>query len=427
MNYLKGLPLKDLFPDLFRLSFNEERFISESIESVFAQTYPNWELLLVDDGSSDQSLAIAKRYAHEHPGKVRLLEHPGRENRGMSASRNLGIEGARGEYVAFVDADDVWLPHKLERQAGILESYPGAGMVYGPTQYWFSWTGSPEDRERDFVPSLKVPPDSLLEPPALLIENSPIGENPAAATCTFLVRREAVEKVGGFEDSFRGWSEDLVFLSKIYLTEKVFVSSEYLARYRMHPDSHVFVATREGRLHSTGVRFFAWLEDYLEKQGVRQQSVWRAVRKASRPYRHPTLYRMWGGCKDQIKALRSFVIQVRRAVAKAKRVLLRKSTGSILASPNPVELEDPLAERFPIGTTTLSWTSGGTTSVEVHVDSPDGPLLHRAGPSGSAATGKWVHDGMAFYLQDISHGTPLTSAHTLDVVHVKVKLARPPK
>ena len=56
--------------------FNEERFISESIESVFAQTYPNWELLLVDDGSSDQSLAIAKRYAQEHPGKVRLLEHP---------------------------------------------------------------------------------------------------------------------------------------------------------------------------------------------------------------------------------------------------------------------------------------------------------------------------------------------------------------
>ena len=71
--------------------FNAEKFIQEAIESVFAQTYDAWELLLVDDGSTDESLAIAQRCAKQYSGKVRHLEHAGQQNRGMSASRNLGI------------------------------------------------------------------------------------------------------------------------------------------------------------------------------------------------------------------------------------------------------------------------------------------------------------------------------------------------
>src|SRR5215211_6343875 len=99
---------------------NAERFIQEAIESVFAQTYDNWELLLVDDGSNDGSTRIALEYAERNSGRVRYLQHPGHRNRGVSASRNLGISSARGEYIAFLDADDVWLPHKLEQQVEIL-------------------------------------------------------------------------------------------------------------------------------------------------------------------------------------------------------------------------------------------------------------------------------------------------------------------
>src|SRR6266545_8317921 len=84
-----------------------EPFLEEAIDSVFVQTYRHWELLLVDDGSTDGSSDIAKRYAREHPGRVRYLEHPGHENRGTSASRNLGVRHSRGELVALLDADDV--------------------------------------------------------------------------------------------------------------------------------------------------------------------------------------------------------------------------------------------------------------------------------------------------------------------------------
>src|SRR5829696_6383893 len=135
---------------------NTEEFLGEAIESVLAQTHDNLELLLVDDGSSDGSTRIALGYAEGFPEKVRYLEHTGHENRGAAASRNLGIDQARGKYIALLDSDDTWLENKLEEQVAILESHPEAGMVYGQSQYWHSWTKKPEDAHRDHVPKLGV-------------------------------------------------------------------------------------------------------------------------------------------------------------------------------------------------------------------------------------------------------------------------------
>jgi len=120
---------------------NGERFLDEAIQSVFVQRYPRWELLLVDDGSSDGSSAIGRGYAQREPARVRYFEHPGHRNLGMSASRNLGLHHARGEYLALLDADDVWLPEKLERQVAILEAHPEVALLYGAPLYWFGWTG----------------------------------------------------------------------------------------------------------------------------------------------------------------------------------------------------------------------------------------------------------------------------------------------
>src|SRR5690606_41464320 len=77
--------------------YNAERFIEEAIESVLVQTYPHWELLLVNDGSTDGSKEIAERYAEQYPERIRYLEHPDRANQGASASRNMGIRHARGD------------------------------------------------------------------------------------------------------------------------------------------------------------------------------------------------------------------------------------------------------------------------------------------------------------------------------------------
>jgi glycosyltransferase involved in cell wall biosynthesis len=90
--------------------FNAEAFIAEAIESVVSQSYHDWELLLIDDGSSDHSRSIACRYARQLPTRVRVLQHSGGANRGAAESRNLGIRSASADLIAFLDADDVWLP-----------------------------------------------------------------------------------------------------------------------------------------------------------------------------------------------------------------------------------------------------------------------------------------------------------------------------
>jgi glycosyltransferase involved in cell wall biosynthesis len=86
---------------------------------------------LIDDSSTDDSTQIALKYTEQHPEKVRYSEHRGHENQSMSALRNLGISHAKGEYIAFLDSDDVWLPHKLQQQASILYTHLEASAVYG--------------------------------------------------------------------------------------------------------------------------------------------------------------------------------------------------------------------------------------------------------------------------------------------------------
>ena len=262
---------------------NEKKFIEEAIESVFAQTYDNWELLLVDDGSTDASTAIARRYAAQNPTQVRYLEHDGHQNRGLSASRNLGIDNAKGEYIGFLDADDVWLPHKLEQQVAILGLQPKAAMVYGASQYWHSWAGSPNDSQRDFGPRLGVKANTLLWPPRLL---TLFLQGKAAVPCpsSILVRRSALNSTGGFEDSFRGIYEDQVFYAKICLRKPVFVSSQCWDRYRLHLDSVCSVVEQEGRTHAARLDYLHWLRGHMLEGGFKGTEVWKALQKELRHY-----------------------------------------------------------------------------------------------------------------------------------------------
>ena len=287
---------------------NEEKFLREAIESVFAQTYDNWELLLVDDGSNDASTNTALQYAEQYPMKVCYLEHEAHQNRGMSASRNLGIRHAKGEYIAFLDADDVWLPHKLAQQVAIMYAQPEAAMVYGASQYWHSWTGEPEDCQRDYVPRLGIGPDTLIMPPTLLTLSL---KSAARTPCPsdFLVRRGIVEDVGGFEERFCNvyqLYEDQAFLAKVFLKAPVFVAHECWDRYRRHPESCVSVAKKAGKKYSAGLFYLSWLEGYLSSQAIKDADLWEALRNKRFRYRHPTFYKLSGRaqrCLGQMKAL----------------------------------------------------------------------------------------------------------------------------
>lgn len=283
--------INDSLVSVIIIFLNAEKFIQETIESVFAQTHDNWELLLVDDGSTDRSTAIAQQYAQQYPNKVRYLDHESHQNRGMSASRNLGIKNARGEYIGFVDADDIWLPQKLEQQLAILQAHPEAAMVYGRTQIWYTWTGNPEDSQLDHFYDLGVQPDTVVEPPKLLIlllQN----KVQTPTTCNALVRRQVFAEIGGFENAFRTMYEDQVFFSKVHLKYPVFVGNECWAKYRQHRDSCSSIAENAQKYYTARLPFLTWLKNYLSEQGVKDAKIWKTLHKELWPCQHPTLHRL---------------------------------------------------------------------------------------------------------------------------------------
>ena len=265
---------------------NAEKFIQQAIESVFAQTYTDWELLLVDDGSTDKSTEIALSYADQHPAKVRYLEHEDHQNRGMSASRNLGIRHARGEYIAFLDADDVWLRGKLEEQVAILDSQPEAGMVLGAIEWWYSWTGDPKDLNRDRVALPSTPLNTLAKPPTLLPS---LLRHETVSAISSLVRRRVIEEVGGFEESFEGMYEDQAFLAKVYLKAPVFVANACWYRWRKHQGSCCAIAVSTGQHGSRRLTFLNWVEEYLSRRGIKDKELWSVLEEQRRRYRHPRL------------------------------------------------------------------------------------------------------------------------------------------
>lgn len=249
--------------------FNAAPFLGEAIESVLAQRgAADWELLLVDDGSTDESARIASDYCARDP-RLQLVTHPGGENRGISASRNAGLRRVRAPLVAFLDADDVWLPGKLRFQMDILAAHPEVAMTFGAAERWYSWDPA-ETHAEDFVVPAMVPgigTDTLVAPPELLRAYLQ-DESLTPCTCTVLVRREAVDRVGGFEESFPGLYDDQVFYAKLCSKESVFVTSECLARYRQH-DSSCCATARRLRTEQRGRDIFLhWLRAYYPQSAA---------------------------------------------------------------------------------------------------------------------------------------------------------------
>ncbi len=238
-----------------------EAFLDEAIESVVSQTFTRWELLVVDDGSCDASRDIAARWASSDP-RIRAIAHPDGRNHGMSATRNLGIAEAAGEHVGFLDADDVWEPHKLAEQVSLLEAHPEAAMVYGRTLIWHSWNAG--SGSADLHHDLGVEPERVHVPPRLF-RNLLGNQHQTPTTCNALVRRRVASGVGGFEDPFTGTFEDQVFFAKVLLAHPVFVADRSWARYRQH-DRSISARTGARAEMAAHVRYLRWLRRYVASE-----------------------------------------------------------------------------------------------------------------------------------------------------------------
>lgn len=265
--------------------FNDGTFLEEAITSAHRQTFGDWELILADDGSTDESTAIARRHAEARPDRVRYVEHEGHMNRGISATRNLGTAHAAGRYIAFLDSDDVWRPNKLTEQLALLEAHPEVGLVFGASTYWWSWSeGGRTDRDMP----IGAAQDVVHQPPSLVTVLYPLGAGTSPCPSSCMVRRSEYERIGGFEEHMPGLYDDQGFLAKAYLETPVYVSSRCWDLYRRHPGA-VTLSTSRAQYDEVRRYFLAWYEAQLRERGIQDRAIWAALRRAGLPYRHPWL------------------------------------------------------------------------------------------------------------------------------------------
>jgi glycosyltransferase involved in cell wall biosynthesis len=260
------------------------RFLVDAIESVVSQTYTKWELILVDDGSSDGSSEVAEGCAQARPGQVIYCDHAGHKNLGMSASRNLGLQKARGEYVAFLDADDLWLPDKLHFQVSRMEQNPDVDVIYCSGLIWNSWDTSGKPQQNDLPWNLGYTRETVVEPPDLLALW--LGDDSTTPSPSMiLARRTSLLGVGGSVDSFRNLYEDQVLCAKLAVRYRILVSPACLIKYRQHEKSCCAVwALHPGRQVARR-DFLLWTREYLVQQGVHHPVIGRVLDEQLRKVR----------------------------------------------------------------------------------------------------------------------------------------------
>jgi glycosyltransferase involved in cell wall biosynthesis len=194
-------------------NFNGAQLIARSIDSVLQQTFDDLELIIVDDGSSDDSLAVVNAYGDS---RIRLFQQ---NHAGVCAARNQGIDQARGQYIAFLDSDDTWAPTCLEHLHQALVKAPDAAIAYCGWQN----IGLGNERDKAFVPPDYETPNKL----ELWIRNS---RWPIHAALT---RADAIRAVQGFNPRFPT-SEDFLLWLRIVAAHKIVRVPEVLAFYYHH-------------------------------------------------------------------------------------------------------------------------------------------------------------------------------------------------
>ncbi len=203
--------------------YNGQDFLDRSIKSVLAQTYENWELFLIDDGSSDNSVQIIENYLEDN--RIKLLRNE--SNSGIPTTRNKGIENSTGEFIALLDQDDEWLPHKLEKQVSrFLEIDDSFGLIYSNVEVRTD-QGILSDQKKEIEPEASI--QSNLE---LMLSRNLI------TSPTAMVKRKALEEVGLFDESIRWGGDDYDLWIRIahkfkfdYIDEVLCIRHEHQQNY----------------------------------------------------------------------------------------------------------------------------------------------------------------------------------------------------
>jgi glycosyltransferase involved in cell wall biosynthesis len=201
-------------------AYNAAAHFAETAASVLQQTFENWEWIVVDDGSTDATAAMVEEIADPRVRLIRMT-HSGLP----ACARNRGVAAARGAFVAFIDADDIWLPRKLELQLQVLQEHPGVGLVF--SRYFWYWTGAVTRKRSTPEPDLRGLPNPGFLFGRLALEN-------AICASSVVVRRAVAEAFGPMdEDPRQRGTEDYEYWLRLAPTVRFAFVGEPLVLYRI--------------------------------------------------------------------------------------------------------------------------------------------------------------------------------------------------
>lgn len=212
---------------------NGEKYIGQAVESILTQTFKDFEYLILDDASTDNTLAIVSKYAN---GDERLKIVANAEHMGLSASRNQGIDLASGEYIALQDADDISVPQRLENQLVFLDSNPEVGLVGGYLHFF--------GHGRESIRRYALNDDDI---------RSTVFRYMSVPSPAAMIRKSVFDVVGGYNPSYLV-AEDLEMFLRIGTRFKFANLPEVLIHYREHSESMTFQSLRNAERMTLQVR-----------------------------------------------------------------------------------------------------------------------------------------------------------------------------
>ncbi|RTY92347.1 glycosyltransferase family A protein [Flavobacterium sp. GT3R68] len=206
--------------------YNKETFVENTLKSILSQSFSDYEIIIIDDCSTDGSLAIAKKFEDE---KIRIIKHS--INKGLSASRNTGIEHAKADYIAFLDADDLWKPFFLEKISELIQKFPNAGM-YG--------TDYEEFYSEDLVLDTQKNLEGFKKNEMKIVDDFFISNSHQLIFCfsSVVIKKEVFKAVGLFDESIT-LGEDVDFNIRANFEYPLAYYNGVCARYTIFSENQI--------------------------------------------------------------------------------------------------------------------------------------------------------------------------------------------
>lgn len=232
--------------------YKAEKYVAETIKSALKQTYKNIEILIIDDGSPDRSIDICRQFTDL---RIKIISQP---NRGLPGARNTGIRHARGEYLTFLDADDLWLPEKIEKHVEHLNNSPDIGISFSRSEFI--------DKAGKSLGIYQIPKLKNITP-ALVLCRNPISNGSAA-----VIRQKVFEKIE-FQDNLYGAVEDFYFDEQLNHSNSDATDVECWLRIAIQtnwqiegiPEALTLYRVNSGGLSANALQQLSSLEAVIEK------------------------------------------------------------------------------------------------------------------------------------------------------------------